>query len=341
MPRGRMEPDNETTVDHSPAVSSAGWDDPDEWSSDWASPSEFGDEFVMDEHPVSPAPPPAAMTSPTPVEEDTEATAIIPAIQAVAVEWTSSEPLPIAEDPHPWNEPHPTAYEQARPAVDFEATARPTAEFGSASIPELYDDEPEPPSQFTSDAYLRTPQKATPSAAGKRRSRRIVGAIIASFAVVAAGAVVAINSGGGDTDTSAQVAKTTAAVTSTSSAPSTVATAPGPGDTTTGPGVILGFDDAYYTQRNGAAAAGLLVPSQNTPATAAAIQADIDRLDPNVKHTIVITSTASENVYNVKLGLTTPDGLTHDYHQQYTVVSQSGRFYIANKLNCESVCPTP
>ncbi|WP_458682699.1 hypothetical protein [Prescottella equi] len=336
MPRGRTEPDNETTVDHSPAMSSAGWDGPDEWGSDWASPSEFGDEFVKDEHPISPAPPPAARTSPTAVE-DTEETAIIPAIQPVAVEWTSSEPLPIAEDPHPWNEPHPTAYEQVRPAVDFEAHARPTAEFDSES----YDAEPESPSQFTSDAYLRTPQKATPSAAGKRRSRRIVGAIIAGFAVVAAGAVMAINSGGGDTDTSAQAAKTTAAVASTSSAPSTVATAPGPGDMTTGPGVILGFDDAYYAQRNGMAAAGLLVPSQNTPATAAAIQADIDRLDPNVKHTIVITSTASENVYNVKLGLTTPDGLTHDYHQQYTVVSQSGRFYIANKLNCESVCPTP
>jgi hypothetical protein len=189
---------------------------------------------------------------------------------------------------------------------------------------------------------LRTPQKPTRSAAGKQRSRRIVGGLVAGIAVVAVGAVVAINgSGKSDTDTTASVAKTTAAVTSTSSAPSTVASAPGPGDTKTGPGVILGFDDAYYIKRNGAAAADFLVPSQNNPATAAAIQTDIDRLDPGIKHSIVVTSTGAENVYNVKLGLTTPDGVTHDYHQQYTVVSTSGRFYIANKLNCDSVCPTP
>ena len=192
--------------------------------------------------------------------------------------------------------------------------------------------------QFSTDKYLRTPQKATRSDTAKRRTRMKLGIVAGT---VALGSVAVVTLGGGGDADSPSAGTTAAVATTTGSAPSTIASIPGPGGTTSGPGVILGFDDAYYGQRNGVAAAAFLVASQNTPATAQAIQADIDRVDPKTTHNIVITSTETENAYNVRLTLTTPEGVSHEYHQQYTVVSSGGRFYIANKLNCDSVCPTP
>lgn len=279
--------------------------------------------------------------------------------------------LPTAEwDVDPWVDPGGAAADTGYPGAGFgdeyvrDEVAVPTLDVGSfddpweladpayapagdaigapASDPQVYlndDNGAFDPGgdQFSTDKYLRTPQKATRSDTAKRGTRMKLG-IAAGTVALGAAAVFAL--GGGDAD-SPSTGTTAAVATTTGSAPSTIASIPGPGGTTSGPGVILGFDDAYYGQRNGVAAAAFLVASQNTPVTAQAIQADIDRVDPKTTHNIVITSTGTENAYNVLLTVTTQEGLSHEYHQQYTVVSSGGRFYIANKLNCDSVCPTP
>lgn len=310
MARGRVEPDT------TPSLGNDEWDSEDPWGDESAIDGQsfapghdqgFGDEYVTDEFGGYDG-----------FDDPAELTA---------------SPVP---DYEPWDRRAETEY---RGPDHYET-------------PDYHDPDPDhfaetadpyagaPAGVFDSDAFLRTPQKPTRTSAGKRRR---AGAIAAVAGVVILGAVAfgALRGGSADQESSAAVGTTAAVTTTAPSTPSTVASAPAPGDTTSGPGVILGFDNAYYAQRNGAAAAGYLVASQNTPATAQAIQTDIDRLDPLTTHNLVITSTETENVYNVRLTVTTPDGMSHEYHQQYTVVSAGGRFYIANKLNCDSVCPTP
>ncbi|CAG7636022.1 hypothetical protein SIM91_04810 [Rhodococcus opacus] len=319
MARGRVEPDT------TPSPVNDEWDSNDPWGDEStpigqnSTPSGydqgFGDEYVADEF-QDPAY--------DGFDDDPATTVAVPLVTASPVQ--VHEPW----DPRAENEYRVSTHDEA-PNYDDPDTYPRNAE--------PYAGTPDP--GFDSDAFLRTPQKPTRTRAGKRRR---AGTITAVAGVVALGvvAVGTIMGGSGDPESSMTAVGTTAAVTTTAPAtPSTVASAPAPGDTTSGPGVILGFDDAYYEQRNGAAAAGYLVASQNTPTTAQAIQTDIDRLDPLTTHNIVVTSTDTENVYNVRLTVTTPDSVSHEYHQQYTVVSAGGRFYIANKLNCDSVCPTP
>lgn len=198
---------------------------------------------------------------------------------------------------------------------------------------------PHPDSSYDYDDFLRTPRKPERSDQEKQRVRKRFMAV-GIAAAVATGVVLTVVLGGGGDDGSGAAGVTAAMPTSAPNTPSTVATAPAAGDVTSGPGVILGFDHAYYTSRDGEEAASNLVPSQNNPGTIDALQRDIDSTDPAMQHDIQITSTSSENVYNVLLTLTA-DGVPHEYHQQYTVVSQGGRFYIANKLTCDTVCPTP
>lgn len=307
MARGRVEPDPDITNNgfERESVRTESWDADPEWGTEWTPENEFGDGFVQDE---IASPPSEPSISALPLDDD--ATTVIPAVPAPIDPWESAEP--------------------------FFTPSAATHDPGYDSYEDTYDSGS---SQFQTDAYLRTPQKPTRTPAGRRRTLRVVGGLAATVAV-AIGIVIVVKQPA-DSDGTSATPQTTAAVTSTVTTPSTVADAPSIGDTTSGPGVILGFDNAYYDQRSGAAAAAFLVPSQNTPATAAAIQTDVDRVDRGVKRNIVITSTEAENVYNVKLTLTTPDGLIHEYYQQYTVVSTAGRFYIANKLNCDSVCPTP
>lgn len=326
MARGRVEPDS--NFSHTPADDTT-WDDT--WDSEG---TDLGDEYIRDEFPASNGDPAAV--------EDTEATTVLPRVDDQLPEAGDFDAHFPAEDRYA----HTPEYRDF--PVEDQYTYAQDPHLGRPGTQDAVDDgmyeQPHEPANdaFATDSYLRTPQKPTRTAAARRRTRVMAGI---SVGVVAVGvvAVVAIRGEGGSADNSASsgVSTTAAVATTKPSTPSTVASAPGPGDTTTGPGVILGFDDAYYGQRNGGAAAAYLVASQNNPATAQAIQADIDRLDPNVKHNLIVTSTEAENVYNVRLTLTTPDGLSHEYHQQYTVVSSGGRFYIANKLNCDSVCPTP
>ena len=312
MARGRVEPDT------TPSPGNDEWGSDDPWGDESATDGQtfapghdqgFGDEYVTDEFGVYDG-----------FDDPAELTAAIPVATAS-----------LAPDDEPWD---PRADTEYRGPDHYETP-------DSDHYTETSDSYTGAPAgSFDTDAFLRTPQKPTRTPTGKRRR---AGAVAAVAGVVVLGAVAFGTLRGGSADQESSVAVgTTAAVTTTAPAtPSTVASAAAPGDTISGPGVILGFDNAYYAQRNGAAAAGYLVASQNTPATAQAIQADIDRLDPLTTHNLVITSTETENVYNVRLTVTTPDGVSHEYHQQYTVVSAGGRFYIANKLNCDSVCPTP
>lgn len=318
MARGRVEPDT------TPSPGNDEWDSDAPWGDESAIDGQafvrdgydqgFGDEYVAGEFDDD---------GYDGFDDDQELIGAIPAVAAS-----------LAEDNEPWD---PRAESEYRGTDHYEIHdyGHPAAYTQTA---DPYASAPAP--GFDTDAFLRTPQKPTRTPAGKRRR---VGAVAVVAGVVVLGAVAFGTLRGGSADQESSVAVgTTAAVTTTAPAtPSTVASAPAPGDTTSGPGVILGFDNAYYAQRNGAAAAAYLVASQNTPATAQAIQTDIDRLDPLTTHNLVITSTETENVYNVRLTVTTPDGVSHEYHQQYTVVSAGGRFYIANKLNCDSVCPTP
>ncbi len=316
MARGRVEPDTQ------PMPGNDEWDSDDPWAEGPVTDGQsftpgydqgFGDEYVADEF--------GGGTDG--FDDASEVTAAFPAV--------TPAPLP---DYEPWD---PRAESEYRGADHYE-TPDYDHHSSDARTADPYGGMPE--GDFDTDAFLRTPQKPTRTPAGKRRRVGVV-AVVAGVVVLGAVAVGTFRGGFTDQESSAAVGTTAAVTTTAPATPSTVASAPAPGDTTSGPGVILGFDNAYYEQRNGAAAAGYLVASQNTPATAQAIQTDIDRLDPLTTHNIVITSTETENVYNVRLTVTTPDGVSHEYHQQYTVVSAGGRFYIANKLSCDSVCPTP
>ncbi|WP_153347011.1 hypothetical protein [Nocardia aurantia] len=107
-----------------------------------------------------------------------------------------------------------------------------------------------------------------------------------------------------------------------------VTTGNGPGDVTSDTGAILGYQYAYYTERDAVAALTFVTPEARKSLSANRIQDDIDHaIPPGTVHCVRIQQ-IRDNVYVVATAEYHPDGATHVYSEQVRTVTVDGRHLI-------------
>lgn len=181
------------------------------------------------------------------------------------------------------------------------------------------------------------------------RISTIVGGVLAVL-IVAGLIVVAVTRGGGDDNDPLVAPTTTAAATTTATsttpalpgAPVTVPAAPscaakregrltignGTGGTTAGVDAILGFQHAFYIDRDGAKARSFVAPDAPNVSPAEVIQtAGIDPTPVGTMHCLRIFAMGPE-AYVVDLTVYRPDGATDVYQQYITTVTRNGKHLI-------------
>ncbi|MFD6396071.1 hypothetical protein [Nocardia sp. NPDC060249] len=106
----------------------------------------------------------------------------------------------------------------------------------------------------------------------------------------------------------------------------------GPGDRNSGPGVILGFEYAFYTDRNGDKARSYVVPEADTVGSAPTIQDGIDKYVPlGTTYCAQINQTGPDS-YELDLTERRPGGTSAEdllYTQLITTTVRDGRTMIA------------
>ncbi len=106
----------------------------------------------------------------------------------------------------------------------------------------------------------------------------------------------------------------------------------GPGDTNSGPGVILGFEYAFYTDRNGEKARSYVVPEADTVGSAPIIQDGIDKYVPLGTTYCAQINQIGPDSYELDLTERRPGGTSAEdllYTQLITTTVRDGRTMIA------------
>lgn len=106
----------------------------------------------------------------------------------------------------------------------------------------------------------------------------------------------------------------------------------GPGDNNSGPGVILGFEYAFYTDRNGEKARSYVTPEADTVGSAAIIQDGIDKYVPLGTTYCAQINQIGPDSYELDLTERRPGGTSADdllYTQLITTTVRDGRTMIA------------
>ncbi|MGY0500039.1 hypothetical protein ACWZHB_16250 [Nocardia sp. FBN12] len=107
----------------------------------------------------------------------------------------------------------------------------------------------------------------------------------------------------------------------------------GPGDSNSGPGVILGFEYAFYTDRNGEKARSFVAPEADTVGSAPIIQDGIDKYVPLGTTYCAQISQIGPDSYELDLTERRPGGMPADdllYTQLITTTVRDGRTMIAS-----------
>lgn len=106
----------------------------------------------------------------------------------------------------------------------------------------------------------------------------------------------------------------------------------GPGDYSSGPGVILGFEYAFYTDRNGEKARSFVAPEADTVGSAPVIQGGIDKYVPLGTTYCAQINQIGPDSYELDLTERRPGGTSADdllYTQLITTTVRDGRTLIA------------
>ncbi|WP_446222914.1 hypothetical protein ACTWPB_24660 [Nocardia sp. IBHARD005] len=106
----------------------------------------------------------------------------------------------------------------------------------------------------------------------------------------------------------------------------------GPGDNSSGPGVILGFEYAFYTDRNGEKARSYVAPEADTVGSAPIIQGGIDKYVPLGTTYCAQINQIGPDSYELDLTERRPGGTSADdllYTQLITTTVRDGRTLIA------------
>lgn len=158
----------------------------------------------------------------------------------------------------------------------------------------------------------------------------LYGALAAALALLIAVVVIVVTvRGGGDSDrvTSAP-APSTAALSCPATEDGTVTVGNGAGGTDTGAEAILGFQYAFYVQRDGERARGYVDPDAANISSAQVIQSAIDQQIPaGTTHCLRVTELATDT-FEVDLTEHRPDGATTVYQQTVTTVVKEGKHLV-------------
>ncbi|WP_245650362.1 hypothetical protein [Nocardia harenae] len=158
----------------------------------------------------------------------------------------------------------------------------------------------------------------------------LYGALAAAVALLIAVVVIVVTvRGGGDDDPAvAAPVPSTAALSCPASEDGTVTVGNGTGSTEDGAGAILGFQYAFYVERNGERARRYVDPDAANISSAQVIQSAIDEQIPvGTTHCLRVTELATDT-FEVDLTEHRPDGATTVYQQTVATVVKDGRHLV-------------
>ncbi|WP_067698367.1 hypothetical protein [Nocardia jejuensis] len=221
----------------------------------------------------------------------------------------------------------------------------PAAKPAGAPQGESLDWADDPIGQWLAPKGAAKPKTAPPQEESERSWKKfaMIGGAAAVVLVAIGAGVVAMT--GGDSDPEPEVAlplgTTSTASRSVSASPSTTAALScparregnlsignGPGGTASGVEAILGFQHAFYADRNGAKARSFVAPDAANVSTAEVIQKDgIDPTPAGTSYCLRIVELAPES-YDADLTVHRPDGTTSVYQQHVTTVDRDGKHLI-------------
>ncbi|WP_227998708.1 hypothetical protein [Nocardia australiensis] len=177
---------------------------------------------------------------------------------------------------------------------------------------------------------IPTPDSA-PARQSATRGRWIVlggvGAVVVVVALVVS--IVAVNRGGGSGSDKAApppvpLTTTTPELSCPAGHDGKITVGNGVGDTATGPGAILGFQHAFYVERNGERARQFVAPDAENVSAAEVIQQAInDQIPTGTTHCLRITELGPEH-FEVDLTENRPDGSRLVYRQSVTTANRDG-----------------
>lgn len=178
-------------------------------------------------------------------------------------------------------------------------------------------------------AQKLTPQSVSSTLAAKPRRQLPLGTIVTVAAVIVAflavGVAIVVVRGGGDDGKSGTAVEAIDGLSCPATQDGAVTVGNGAGDTTSGPDAVLGFQNAFYTQRSGPVAREFVAPDSPTISSAAIIQQAIDEQIPaGTQHCVRITERTA-NTFDVDLTERRPTGITTVYKQRVTTVERDGK----------------
>ncbi|MEU4313404.1 hypothetical protein [Nocardia sp. NPDC024068] len=177
-------------------------------------------------------------------------------------------------------------------------------------------------------AQKLTPQSVAGALAPKPRRKLPLNKIITIAAVVVAflavGVAIVVVASGGDEPTAGPPGPVDV-LSCPASQDGAVTVGDGIGDTGSGPGAILGFQNAFYSERNGVAAREFVASDSPSISSAETIQQAIDAQIPrDTRHCVRITERAPDT-FDVDLTERRPGGTTTVYKQTVTTVERDGK----------------
>lgn len=191
-------------------------------------------------------------------------------------------------------------------------------------------------------AQRLAPKVVAPQRKKKKSKMPIaIGGGAVALIVVAGLVVVALTRGGGGSTDADQQAAPAVPGSITTAAPTTVAALScpakregpltignGPGGTDTGADAILGFQHAFYSDRNGGKARSFVAPDAANVSPAETIQQAINEVIPKgTSYCLRITETGPD-AYDADLTEHRPDGTTTVYRQRIVTVNKDGKHLI-------------
>lgn len=194
---------------------------------------------------------------------------------------------------------------------------------------------PKPPADseglaWSDDPIARrlAPGGSAPQEPAPRTSRTaLYGAVAAALALVAAIVVIVVTTGG-DERTAAPAAPSTAALSCPATSDGNVTVGNSDGGTGSGTEAILGFQYAFYVERDGDRARTFVASDAENVSTAEVIQQAIDEQIPvGTTHCLRITELATDT-FEVDLTEHRPDGTTTVYRQTVTTVERDGKHLV-------------
>ncbi|MFD3596048.1 hypothetical protein ACFWU5_25265 [Nocardia sp. NPDC058640] len=196
------------------------------------------------------------------------------------------------------------------------------------------------------DLFDELHSASTPATGAAKSGRRGIGLIalgaVATVAIgVAAGMTYVVVTGQDNEPETVVVAATSPPTTTRTAGPlpcveeqrGNLTVGRGPGDIHSGPGVILGFEYAFYTDRDGEKARSFVAPEADTVGSAPTIQGGIDKYIPVGTTYCAQISQIGPDSYELDLTERRPGGSPADdllYTQLITTTVRDGRTLIAS-----------